>query len=234
MMADRKIEVLSPMPWCGDQVGRGNERRYHNPPDHLASRALDIFVSVILLIFLAPVFIIIALAVKVTDPGPIIFAHRRIGYRGKEFFCLKFRSMYVHGEDRLREILDSDAELAREWQISQKLTNDPRVTPLGRFLRVSSLDELPQLVNVLIGEMSLVGPRPIVMAEAERYGRFFWHYAEVKPGLTGLWQISGRSDCSYRRRIAADIYYCRSKSLVFDLKVMVATIPAVLLARGAG
>lgn len=232
-MVDRKEVVLSPMPWRGEQAGRG-KLRYDNPSDHVASRALDIVVSVILLIFLAPVFLIIALAVKLTDPGPAIFAHRRIGQRGKEFYCLKFRSMYVHGEERLQEILASNAELAREWHISHKLTNDPRITPLGRFLRVSSLDELPQLVNVLVGEMSLVGPRPIVLAEAERYGRFFRHYAEVKPGLTGLWQVSGRSDCSYRRRVAADIHYCRSKSLAFDLRIMVATIPAVLLAKGAG
>ena len=233
-MADRKEDALSPMPRCRDHEGHEMQLRYENPPDHLASRALDIFVSIILLIFLAPIFLIIGLAIKVTDPGPAIFAHRRIGHRGKEFYCLKFRSMYVHGEERLQDILKSDAALAREWHISHKLTNDPRVTPLGRFLRVSSLDELPQLVNVLVGEMSLVGPRPIVKAEAERYGRFFRHYAEVKPGLTGLWQISGRSDLSYRRRIAADIHYCRSKSLVFDLRIMVATIPAVLLAKGAG
>ena len=134
---------------------------------------------------------------------------------------------------RLAALLQRDLGARREWEATQKLTHDPRVTPLGRFLRASSLDELPQLINVLRGEMSLVGPRPIVAAEKPFYGRRFEAYARVRPGISGLWQISGRSDTSYRRRVACDVVYVRRQGFLTDLQVLLLTIPAVLAARGA-
>ena len=157
----------------------------------------------------------------------------RIGRGGREFPCLKFRSMAVDAEARLESHLASSAAARREWDRYHKLEFDPRITPLGRFLRSSSLDELPQLFNVLRGEMSLVGPRPIVRAEVRRYNRYFPVYCSTRPGLTGLWQVLGRNRVSYRRRVAADVLYVRRKSLWLNIRILVATIPAVLLRRGA-
>jgi lipopolysaccharide/colanic/teichoic acid biosynthesis glycosyltransferase len=140
--------------------------------------------------------------------------------------------MVVDSEKRLEELLRSDPSAAFEWHMHQKLRNDPRITPLGAFLRKTSLDELPQLINVLVGHMSLVGPRPIVVAEAPRYGRYFKFYCAVRPGITGLWQVSGRNDVSYRRRVAIDTLYVRSRSIFVDLAILTRTLPAVLSARG--
>jgi exopolysaccharide production protein ExoY len=169
----------------------------------------------------------------VQDGGPVVFAHRRIGRDGRHFRCLKFRSMAVDAEERLAELLARDPQARDEWERDHKLRNDPRVTKLGAFLRKSSLDELPQLVNVLKGEMSLVGPRPIVDAEAPKYGRRFRHYCAVKPGITGLWQVSGRNDTSYRARVAMDCVYAARRNALLDARIMLATIPAVLLSRGS-
>jgi exopolysaccharide production protein ExoY len=202
-------------------------------PDAVLSRALDLGAGLVLLLFLSPVFAGVAIAIWVFDPGPVIFAHRRVGRGGVTFPCFKFRSMYVGAEARLARVLAEDPARRREWERDHKLRNDPRITPLGRILRYTSLDELPQLINVLRGEMSLVGPRPIVPDEIPRYGRFIMAYLLVRPGLTGLWQISGRSQTTYRRRVAADVLYVRSKSVGHDLRILVATIPAVILARGS-
>jgi exopolysaccharide production protein ExoY len=196
-------------------------------------RALDIVVSLAALVFLAPLLICIGIAVFVTDPGPMFFAHRRIGRNGQAFACLKFRSMVIDAERRLSDVLSQDPRARFEWEQDHKLRNDPRITPIGAFLRRSSLDELPQLVNVLRGEMSIVGPRPIVEAEAVRYGRKFKMYCRVRPGITGLWQVSGRNNISYRRRVACDVVYARSKSLLGDLRIIAMTLPAVLLAKGS-
>lgn len=198
-----------------------------------AARALDLIVASMLLIFLLPVFGVVAVLVIVGDPGPVIFAHQRVGRDGRSFACFKFRSMYVGAEERLAKLLSSRPELRREWEDAHKLRVDPRVTPIGRFLRYSSLDELPQLFNVLRGEMSLVGPRPIVAAEVPRYGRFILDYYRIKPGLTGLWQVSGRSEVTYRRRVAFDVLYARKKSLSLDLKILAMTVPAVIAGRGS-
>lgn len=198
-----------------------------------ASRCLDLVIASLALLFLLPLLLVVALAIKLFDPGPVIFRHRRIGKDGREFLCWKFRSMVVDAEARLEALLDADPEARREWAETQKLAKDPRVTPLGRFLRKSSLDELPQLVNVLKGDMSIVGPRPIVQAEAERYGDYFALYCLVRPGLTGLWQISGRSDVRYFERILLDARYISSKSVMRDLKIIVLTVPSVLATRGS-
>lgn len=198
-----------------------------------AKRALDLVIGFAMLIFFAPVMILVALAVRATSPGPILFRHERIGARGETFQCLKFRTMRVDAEKVLAEIMATRADLRREWNENQKLSVDPRITGIGNFLRNSSLDELPQLFNVLRGEMSLVGPRPIVKAEIPRYGRYSQSYFKVKPGISGLWQVSGRNAVSYRRRVAADVLYARSRSLRMDLRILIMTVPAVLTGRGS-
>ena len=195
-------------------------------------RGLDIVFALTALLIFAPLMLLLALAVAILDPGPIFFAHKRIGLGGKDFYCLKFRSMAVDAEQRLQALLASDERARAEWAKDQKLRNDPRITPLGQFLRKSSLDELPQLFNVLRGEMSLVGPRPIVRSEVPRYGRYFEHYCAVRPGITGLWQISGRNDVSYRRRVAFDVTFTRALTTGLYLRILVATVPSVLLQRG--
>ena len=196
-------------------------------------RALDITIALLALLFVLPLMAVIALAIFLQDGGPVLFAHRRVGRGGKPFSCYKFRSMAVDAEIRLAELLKRDRRAREEWARDQKLRDDPRVTPLGAFLRRSSLDELPQLFNVLQGPMSLVGPRPIVDAEIARYGRRFQHYCKVKPGITGLWQISGRNDVSYRTRVALDCLYAKLQSPRLYLWIVVVTIPAVLSKKGS-
>ncbi len=191
------------------------------------------FLAGLIIIFLAPLMIFIVLAVRLQDGGPVLFAQRRIGYGGRAFACLKFRTMAVDAEARLDQLLAEDPAARDEWTRDHKLRSDPRITPVGVFLRRSSLDELPQLFNVLRGEMDLVGPRPIVPSEVERYGRRIKDYYTVRPGLTGLWQVSGRSDTSYRRRVAMDTLYARSKDFAFDIRILILTIPAVLFRRGS-
>nr|WP_232332811.1 sugar transferase [Novosphingobium aquimarinum] len=194
---------------------------------------LDISVALIALLFFLPLFLIIGLLILVTDPGPVLFAHRRIGHGGKPFYCLKFRSMAVDARERLERLLATDPLARQEWSLNQKLRDDPRITRIGAILRKTSLDELPQLLNVLKGDMSLVGPRPIVADEISRYGRYFVHYCRVRPGITGLWQVSGRSDVSYRRRVAFDVVYTRSYSVALNTKILLFTIPCVLRQRGS-
>lgn len=196
-------------------------------------RLIDVILATAALVFLAPLLLPIAALIKLQDGGPIFFAHRRIGMDGRTFHCLKFRSMVVDAEARLAEYLAKSPEAQLEWAQDHKLRNDPRITKLGAFLRKSSLDELPQLINVLRGEMGVVGPRPIVQAEIVRYGRTFRHYCSVRPGITGLWQVSGRNDVSYRRRVALDRAYARSKCLAVYLGIIVKTIPAVLSRSGS-
>lgn len=204
-----------------------------NGPDAFLSRALDVGVSLAALAFLLPLLVVIAVLVFVTNPGPIFFAHRRMGRNGIAFPCLKFRTMVVDAEQRLNAILLADPIARLDWERDHKLKNDPRITAIGNFLRKSSLDELPQLLNVFRGDMAIVGPRPIVLAEANRYGRYFQDYCRVRPGITGMWQISGRNDVTYRRRVALDVAYARTRSIGLDLKIILLTIPAVLAARGS-
>ncbi len=196
-------------------------------------RLLDIVVSAAMLVFLFPLLLLVSAAVFIADPGPVIFKQRRLGWGGNTFFCLKFRSMALDADKRLAALLLNNPTARAEWERDHKLKDDPRVTSIGRILRKSSIDELPQLWNVLRGDMTLVGPRPIVEAEIVRYGRYFQDYCRVQPGLTGLWQISGRSATSYRRRVALDVIYVRSKSFKLNLKILSMTIPSVLLLSGA-
>ncbi|MEN7538041.1 sugar transferase [Aurantiacibacter flavus] len=201
--------------------------------DPLAAQILDRVGSLVLLVVLLPVMAIIALAILLSSPGPVLFRQTRIGRGGAKFTCFKFRTMATNADERLRNLLSNDPEARREWERDRKLRNDPRINSLGRFLRKSSLDELPQLFNVLRGEMSLVGPRPIVEAEIPRYGRYFGHYCAVRPGITGLWQISGRNDVHYRRRIAFDVIYVRKGRFGDNLRILVLTVPIVLNSKGS-
>jgi len=196
-------------------------------------RAFDIVVAAAILIVALPFLIVLAVLFFVADPGPLFFVHRRIGCAGRSFGCIKFRTMKVNGDEILREHLLVSHSARREWAETQKLRNDPRITPIGAIARKLSLDEFPQLINVLRGQMSIVGPRPIVESEAQRYGRYFEHYCQVKPGLTGLWQISGRNDTTYNERIALDVRYVSRKSLLLDTWLVIMTVPAVLFARGS-
>jgi exopolysaccharide production protein ExoY len=204
-----------------------------NTTDEGLTNAMNVTVALLALVFLAPVMLAVALVIYLQDGGPVVFAHRRIGREGRHFRCLKFRSMAVDAEARLQEVLARDPLARVEWEQDHKLRNDPRVTRLGAFLRRTSLDELPQLFNVLRGEMSLVGPRPIVDAEIVKYGRHFQQYCAVRPGITGLWQVNGRNDTSYRSRVAMDCLYARRRSLVLDAYIIAATVPAVLARRGS-
>jgi exopolysaccharide production protein ExoY len=196
-------------------------------------RAFDILIAGAALAVATPLLAVIALLIWLEDGGPAFFSQKRIGRGGRRFACLKLRTMCVDAETRLANLLASSEDARSEWSADHKLRNDPRITPLGRFLRKTSLDELPQLFNVLRGEMSVVGPRPIVDAEISRYGRRFTAYCAVRPGITGLWQVSGRNDVSYRRRVALDATYSARKSLALDLRIVMATVPAVLLRRGS-
>ncbi|WP_439575018.1 sugar transferase [Phreatobacter sp.] len=198
-----------------------------------AKRVADVTLSLVALAFLWPLMVAIALAIRSSDGGPAIFAQTRVGRHGRPFTCLKFRSMVLDAEKVLADQLARDPQSMREWQANQKLVNDPRITGLGRFLRKSSLDELPQLINILLGQMSIVGPRPIVPAEIDRYGESFAHCFSVRPGLTGLWQVSGRSDCNYQTRVALDSRYAATQSFWLDAEIIVKTVPAVLLQHGS-
>lgn len=196
---------------------------------HLAKRAIDSCFAASILLICAPVFLIIAFLVKASGPGPILFKRRVIGKGGRSFDMLKFRSMV----DDAEEILARDEELRKNYYIRCKLTSDPRVTKVGQILRKTSLDELPQLINVMLGEMAFVGPRPIHADEVDIYGPCVEQFKTVTPGLTGLWQTQGRSDTSYEERVRLDMLYIERRSLLFDLWILAYTIPAVLLKRGA-
>jgi Undecaprenyl-phosphate galactose phosphotransferase WbaP len=210
-------------------VSRNNLAR---PFSRILKAAFDHVVAMVLLVLLAPLLLVLSLLVGL-DGGPAFYRHRRIGAGGGSFDCIKFRTMVLDSDSVLRRVLAEDPAAAEEWNATQKLRNDPRVTRLGQFLRRSSLDELPQLLNVLRGEMSLVGPRPIVQAEVARYADDIDYYYETKPGLTGLWQVSGRSDTSYARRVRLDVWYVRNWTLWHDIAILLKTIPAVFLQRGA-
>ncbi|WP_298037726.1 undecaprenyl-phosphate galactose phosphotransferase WbaP [uncultured Desulfuromonas sp.] len=199
---------------------------------HLKSAA-EIVVLFVSLPVWAPLLLVLAVAVKFSSPGPVLFRQARIGRDGSSFGCLKFRTMVADAEERLAEYLQKHPEVRAEWEAERKLKNDPRVTPVGHFLRRTSLDELPQVLNVLGGQMSLVGPRPIVADEIEKYGEYFQYYRAVCPGLSGLWQVSGRNDVDYQQRVMLDTFYVRNWSLWLDFMILLRTLPAVLKREGA-
>lgn len=203
------------------------------PGGRLMKRALDVALTIPLVVAAAPLLLLIAIALKLESKGPVFFRHTRIGRNKRPFLVWKFRSMIPNGDAILRRHLAENPDAELEWSLTHKLQNDPRVTKLGAFLRSSSLDELPQLFNVLQGDMSLVGPRPITEAEGIRYGSYLGHYTNVCPGMTGMWQVSGRSDTTYEQRVELDTYYVRNWSVWLDLYLLSRTFSAVMNKQGA-
>lgn len=196
-------------------------------------RTFDFTMALILTLLLIPLLLVIATLVSGADGGPAFFRQARIGKGGKLFNCWKFRTMVCDAERAFTEFIEKNPAAAKEWQENRKLSVDPRITPVGLFLRKTSLDELPQLFNIMLGDMSFVGPRPIVVDEIPRYGEAFSHCFSVHPGLTGLWQVSGRSDCNYATRVALDSRYVSEWRLLLDVQILVRTIPAVLFQEGS-
>ena len=201
-------------------------------PYAATKRVLDLVGAMVLAIVFSPLMLAIAVLMH-RKGGSIIYRHRRIGKDGRAFECLKFRTMVPNADQVLRDLLARDPAMKAEWVRDHKLRCDPRVTRLGRFLRRTSLDELPQLWNVMRGEMSLVGPRPVVREELLRYGRNIRSYLSAKPGITGLWQVKGRNDTDYRRRVVLDTYYVRNQNLLLDLYILMHTTRVVLGGSGA-
>lgn len=196
-------------------------------------RVFDLICTSLGLIVGWPFLAVIALWIYIDSPGSVIFKHRRVGRDGKEFNCYKFRSMCVDADVKLKELLERDPEARKEWETEFKLKNDPRITKSGAFLRKTSLDELPQLFNVLKGEMSLVGPRPIIQAEVPKYGQYIKDFYMVHPGVTGMWQTSGRSDTTYDERVQMDTWYVRNWNVWFDIVLLWRTVAVVLKHKGA-
>lgn len=199
----------------------------------IAKRTFDIAAATCILLMLAPLFLFTAVAVWITSGAPILYGHERIGLGGRRFRCWKFRTMCADATEVLHRHLETDEAARVEWAATRKLRNDPRITRFGRVLREYSVDELPQLLNVIRGDMSLVGPRPVVEEELAHYGPEAEAYCSARPGITGLWQVSGRSDTGYRRRVELDAEYVRSWSLGCDLRILLLTVPAVIGARGS-
>lgn len=200
---------------------------------HVLQGLLHRGTALLLIVLLSPALLAIAAWIWRTDRAAILFGHYRVGLNGRLFRVWKFRSMRVDAQRRLADLLASSPAARAEWERDFKLADDPRVTPVGRFLRRTSLDELPQLFNVLRGEMALVGPRPITVEELRRYGSSRWHYLSVLPGMTGLWQVSGRNDLTYDERVALDRHYVESRSHWLDLQILVRTAQVVVTGRGA-
>ena len=196
-------------------------------------RILDIGLILFFSPILIPVFLLLIILTKLTSRGPVFYGHKRVGKNGKEFKCWKFRSMCIDADKKLEEILANNPEMRAEWEKDRKFTNDPRVTKFGKFLRKTSLDELPQLINILIGQMSFVGPRPVTEPELEKYGPYRDYVLSVLPGLSGMWQTSGRSDTEYEERISLDSYYIQNWSVWLDLWILIKTVYVVLKGRGA-
>ena len=196
-------------------------------------RFIDIFLCIAASPVLIPVTAVIAVLVKLTSRGPVFYGHKRVGRNGKEFKCWKFRSMGINAQERLKEILATDPVRAAEWEKDRKFTDDPRVTKFGKFLRKTSLDELPQIWNIFAGEMSFVGPRPVTQPELSKYGKYSDYILSVKPGLSGMWQISGRSDTGYEERINLDTYYIQNWSIWLDIWIIIKTVWVVIKGKGA-
>lgn len=195
-------------------------------------RAVDLALGLSAALLLVPLFVMIAVLIKLSDGGPVFYRHRRIGMNAKPFSCVKFRTMAINGDDLLRRHLDASPTAAREWAQTRKLKEDPRITGVGAVLRRMSIDELPQVINIVRGEMSVVGPRPIVTDEVSKYGKDAEYYFRARPGLTGAWQVSGRNDVSYSQRVALDRDYVQNWNLWRDIVIIAKTVPAVVSAKG--
>lgn len=228
----RRAEIIRKFPSVPVEVMPGTPPTVPTAWSTFGIRAFDVIVAAGAIIILLPVMLLICALVMITNPGPVLFWQNRVGKGGQMFPCLKFRTMVIDAQGQLERLLAQSETARNEWERDQKLRNDPRITPIGAFLRKSSLDELPQLFNVLIGQMSVVGPRPIVQSEIVRYGNRFSSYCAVRPGLTGLWQISGRNNVTYDMRVRLDSLYVKRQSLSLNLAICFRTLPAILSSRG--
>ena len=219
------------MKYCNFDTAKVTSKYVANKPVYdFVKRFADIICSAIAIILLSPFFIIISIAIKATSKGPVIFVHKRVGKNGKKIGIYKFRSMVMNAEELIEKFTPEQKE---EFKKNFKLKNDPRITKIGKFLRKTSLDELPQLFNILKGDLSIVGPRPIMEVETKIYGKYKDMLLSVKPGLTGFWAANGRSGTSYKRRRAMEIYYVKNRSLLFDIKIIFKTVISVFKGEGA-
>lgn len=212
-----------------DLIPAARRRPLNDLTYRAAKRTFDLTVATAIILSLFPLFVLIAIAVKLTSRGPVFFRHKRLGMRGEEFGCLKFRTMVSNAE----AMLMTDPRLREKFEKNFKIDRDPRITKIGMLLRSTSLDELPQLFQVLQGKMSLIGPRPIIEREREKYSIYVGKLLSVRPGLSGLWQVSGRSDTTYAQRVLLDMYYIDHRSLALDLKIFLQTFKVVLSRAGA-
>lgn len=202
------------------------------PVYHFFKRCLDVTIASTALVVLSPVFLATSLAIKKDSNGPVFYKHKRIGQNGKPIYLYKFRSMYTDSKERLEELLQ-DPDIRKEWEENFKLENDPRITKVGNVLRKTSLDELPQLLNIIKGDMSIIGPRPVIDGEIEKFGENKDKFLSVKPGLTGWWACNGRSDTTYEERVNLELYYVDNQSMLLDTKCFFKTIESVLKKEGA-
>jgi len=203
------------------------------PVGGIPKRLFDLTCAIAMLIVFAPLMLIILVSIRATERGPVLFRHQRIGFNGRPFYCLKFRSMAIDAQARLDGLLRDSPEAREEWANTRKLRNDPRITPIGQFLRTTSLDELPQIINVLRGDMSVVGPRPVMADELAHYVPNDIEYRMARPGITGLWQVSGRSDTTYAERVNLDVRYVREWSAGLDLQILLKTVAVVMRQQGS-
>ncbi len=216
------------------QGDRRISRSLQSLDGELFKRLFDILFSLSVLILFAPVYLLLAFLIALSSSGPIFYVQERVGKNRKRFYCLKFRTMVENADDILLEIMENSPHLRQEFEDNFKLKQDPRITWIGRFLRMTSLDEFPQFWNVLKGDMSVVGPRPLVEEELPRYGRHINKILTIRPGITGLWQVSGRNDIPYPRRVQIDLYYANDKNLWMDMWILFKTIGVVIFPKNNG
>ncbi|MEG3833523.1 MULTISPECIES: sugar transferase [unclassified Microcoleus] len=216
------------------QGDRRISRSLQSLDGELFKRLFDILFSLSVLILFAPVYLLLAFLIALSSPGPIFYVQERVGKNRKRFYCLKFRTMVENADDILLEIMENSPHLRQEFEDNFKLKQDPRITWIGRFLRMTSLDEFPQFWNVLKGDMSVVGPRPLVEEELPRYGNHINKILTIRPGITGLWQVSGRNDIPYPRRVQIDLYYANDKNLWMDMWIVFKTIGVVIFPKNNG
>lgn len=227
-----RVHSSSSMPSFDSTAEAASAAAPQRPVGGGIKRTIDLAAAFCAAVLLLPLFVMIAVLIKLYDGGPVLYRHRRIGMNSQPFLCFKFRTMVVNGDDLLRKHLDASPRAAREWTETRKLKADPRITVVGAVLRRMSIDELPQVINIVRGEMSIVGPRPIVNDEVTLYGKDAEYYFRARPGLTGAWQVSGRNDASYSQRVALDRDYVQNWNLWRDIMIIAKTIPAVVWAKG--
>jgi exopolysaccharide production protein ExoY len=232
-MASRLPTPVTPPVAAAEMSEVSNPERVSSAPiGGKAKRCFDVVFAALALVTLSPLLLMIAALIKLSDGGPILFRHKRVGLHSRSFDCLKFRTMVENERQVFHHHLEACPEAAREWAQTRKLKSDPRITAVGSVLRQLSLDELPQLVNILKGEMSVVGPRPVVFKELELYGPHVTAYLKARPGLTGVWQVSGRNDLPYSVRATLDRTYVEQWSFSSDIVIILKTVPAVIASRG--